>query len=318
MARRLGPMAAVGLAALLAGCVGSGPAANPTTEPAPTAAVTPIPTIAPTTAGPVEGQDACDLSLGTGRSTVACAGLSFDVSLPETCLTESCGLIVDVPGGVGSGEDAEANTGMAALGNAAGYVVVQPNTPEDGWNYPVDSVRIRSFLDQLIAALDLDPSRVHIGGHSNGGYMAWAFVCDHADLIASAAPLGAGASTDEHSSCDFDAPGHPSQEVDLFLAHGRVDAIVPFSTAVAQRDLVVAAWDMTETEVLADEPDYRWTRWTSPQGTVLEFLEFGWFRGMLAGHCYPGVATEAGCGSDTPIHYGQAALDFYMAHPKDE
>jgi len=198
--------------------------------------------------------------------------------------------------------------------------VVQPNTPEDGWNYPVDSVRIRSFLDQLIAALDLDldPNRVHVGGHSNGGYMAWAFVCDHADLIASAAPLGAGASTDEHSSCDFDVPGHPSQEVDLFLAHGRYDSIVPFSTAVVQRDPVVAAWSMTETDVLADEPDYRWTRWTSPQGTVLEFLEFEWFRGMLAGHCCPGVATEAGCGADTPIHYGQAALDFYIAHPRDE
>jgi poly(3-hydroxybutyrate) depolymerase len=297
MTRRLGPMAAVGLATLLAGCVASEPAVNPTTKLAP---------------------DVCSQSLGTGRSTVQCEGLSFDVSLPGTCLTGSCGLIIDVPGGVGSGEDAESNTGMAASGNAAGYVVVQPNTPGEGWNYPVDSGRIRSFLDRLIEALDLDRDRVHIGGHSNGGYMAWVFVCDHADLIASAAPLGAGATTDEHPSCDFDVPGHPSQKVDLFLTHGRTDEIVPFSTAVAQRDLVVAAWAMTESEVIADEPTYRWTRWTSPQGTVLEFLEFEWFGGMLAGHCYPGVSTEVGCGSDTPIHYGQAALDFYVAHPKDK
>ena len=315
---RLGPVAAVGLATLLAACAGSGPATNPTTQSAPTAAVTPIPTIAPTTAGPVEGREVCDLSLGTGRSAAQCEGISFDVSLPETCLTRSCGLIVDIPGGVDRGEDAEANTGMAALGNGAGYVVVQPNTPGDGWNYPVDSGRIRSFLDQLIAILDLDPNRVHIGGHSNGGYMAWVFVCDHADLIASAAPLGAGASTDEHPSCDFDVPGHPSQEVDIFLAHGRTDEVVPFSTAVAQRDLVVSAWSMTKSGVLADEPTYRWTRWTSAQGTVFEFLEFDWSGGMLGGHCYPGVTAEVGCGSDTPVDYGGAAFDFYMAHPKDE
>lgn len=306
MTRRLGPIAAVGLAALLAACAVGEPA------------VTPIPTFAPTAAGTLEGHDGCGQSLATGRSSVKCEGLSFDVSLPETCLTESCGLIVDLPGGVDSGEDAEANTGLAASGNAAGYVVVQPDTPGDGWNYPVDSVRIRSFLDQLIATLDLDPNRVHIGGHSAGGYMAWVFVCDHADLIASAAPLGAGASTEGHPSCDFDVPGHPSREVDLFLAHGRTDEIVPFSTAMTQRDLVVSAWAMTESEVLADEPTYRWTRWTSPQGTVLEFLEFEWSGGMLGGHCYPGVTAEVGCGSDTPIHYGQAALDFYMAHPKDE
>jgi poly(3-hydroxybutyrate) depolymerase len=305
MTCRLGPMAAMGLATLLAGCVASEPAVNPTT------------TLSPTAAGPIEGHDRCGQSLATGRSSVKCEGVSFDVSLPETCLTESCGLIVDLPGGVDSGEDAEANTGLAASGNAAGDVVVQPDTPGDGWNYSVDSGRIRSFLDQLIEALDLDRNRVHIGGHSNGGYMAWIFVCDHADLIASAAPLGAGAGTDEHPSCDFDVPGHPSQEVDLFLAHGRTDEIVPFSTAVAQRDLVVSAWAMTESEVLADEPTYRWTRWTGPQGTVLEFLEFEWSGGMLGGHCYPGVTAEVGCGSDTPIHYGQAALDFYLAHPKD-
>jgi len=229
----------------------------------------------------------------------------------------SCGLIVDIPGGVESGEIAERHTGMQELGNAAGYVVVQPDSPLDGWAYAVDSVRIRSFLDQLIEALGVDRTRVHIGGHSSGGFMAWVFVCDHADLIASAAPLGAGASLGEQPSCDFDVAGHPAEEVDILLAHGRNDEIVPFGTALAQRNLVVTAWAMTETAVLVDEPTYRWTRWTSPHGTVLEFLEFDWSGGALGGHCYPGVTDRIGCGSDTPVHYGKAALDFYIAHPRD-
>jgi len=177
---------------------------------------------------------------------------------------------------------------------------------------------MRSFLDQLIEALEVDQNRVHVGGHSAGGVMAWFFVCDHADLIASAAPLGAGASTEEDPSCDFDVSGHPSEEVDIFFAHGRNDSMVPFESALAQRDLVVNTWDMDETEVLADEPTYLWTRWTSPQGTVFEFLEFDWSGPFKGNHCYPGTSAEAGCGSDTPVHYGEAALEFYLAHPKDE
>jgi poly(3-hydroxybutyrate) depolymerase len=244
--------------------------------------------------------------------------MSFDVALPEGCLGGSCGLIVDIHGGRGSGKDAESHTGMQGLGNAAGYVVVQPSSPGIEWDYPVDSVGIRSFLDQVIEALDIDTDRVHMGGHSAGGYMTWIFVCDHADLIASAAPLGAGASTELDSSCDFDVAGSPSEEVDILLAHGRSDEMVPFDTALAQRDLVVAGWAMTESEVLAVEPTYRWTRWTNLEGTVFEFLEFDWQGGMFGSHCYPGVTAFAGCGSDTQVHYGEAALEFYMAHPKAE
>lgn len=272
----------------------------------------------PLTGGTVEDRVVCGQALAAGLSTVECEGLPFDVAVPEICLEGSCGVIVDVPGGVKNGEFAERHTGMQELGNAAGYVVVQPDNPGRSWDYPVDSVRMRSFLDQLIKALDLDGNRVHIGGHSVGGFMAWSFVCDHADLIASAAPLGAGASTGADPSCDFDVPGHPSEEVDIFLAHGRNDFVVPFDTALAQRDLVVTTWNMTETEVLADEPTYRWTRWTSPRGTVFEFLEFDWSGGSMSGHCYPGASADVGCGSDTPVQYGEAALDFYITHPKDE
>ncbi len=279
---------------------------------------TTVATSTTTTTAAVAAFVVCDQASNTGLSTVECEDLKFDVAVPEVCLEGSCGLIVDVPGGVQDGESAERHTGMQELGNAAGYVVVQPDNPGRWWDYPVDSVRMRSFLDQLIEVLDVDRNRVHIGGHSAGGYMAWALVCDHADLIASAAPLGAGASTDESPSCDFDVPGHPSEEVDIFLAHGRSDTMVSFDSALAQRDRVVSEWDMTETAVLADEPTYSWTQWTSPQGTVFEFLEFSWSGGFLGNHCYPGSAAEVGCGSDTPVHYAEAALDFYITHPKDE
>lgn len=326
---------------LIAGCGSSDDAAtDPTTDTSAATATTtaPVATVAapatstteatamattstttiPTGGLTVEKPMVCGQTIGAGFSAVRCEDMVFDVALPELCLGGSCGLIVDVHGYSGSGKDAESHTGMQGLGNAVGYVVVQPNSPGITWDFPIDSVGIRSFLDQLIPALDIDTNRVHIGGHSDGGYITWIFICDHADLVASAAPLGAGASTESGMSCDFDVAGSPSEDVDILLAHGRNDDIVPFDTALTQRDLVVTNWAMTESETLADEPTYRWTRWTNPEGTVFEFLEFDWQGGMLGNHCYPGVTDAVGCGSETPVHYGEAALEFYIAHPKDE
>jgi pimeloyl-ACP methyl ester carboxylesterase len=276
----------------------------------------------PTNDGVVVGA-VCGQDLTTGYSQVPCEEMSFDLAIPDACPEVGCGLIVDVHGYTGSGAVAEQHTGMQALGNDAGFVVVQPNNPEQSWDYTVDAGRIRSFLDQLIDGLALDSDRVHFGGFSQGGTMTWRFVCDHSDLIASAAPAGAGATYLEDYpvpaiSCDFDTEGHPAHEVDILYVHGRSDTDVPFETAVEQRDLVVSAWELTETEILVDEPDYRWTRWTSPERTAFEFLEHDWRGGFLGGHCYPGRAGKVGCGTDTPVAYGEAALQFYISHPKNE
>jgi poly(3-hydroxybutyrate) depolymerase len=249
--------------------------------------------------------------------------MSFDVAVPGVCSEIGCGLIVDVHGYTGDGTLAEQHTGLQSLGNDAGYVVVQPNNPEQSWDYLVDADRIRSFMDQLIDGLALDRDRIHFGGFSQGGTMTWRFICDHSDLIASAAPAGAGASyADDFPipsiSCDFDTQGSPSHETDILYVHGRSDTDAPFETALEQRDLVVSAWKMTETDVLIDEPDYRWTQWMSAQGTVFEFVEHNWQGGFLGGHCYPGREGKVGCGTDTPVAYGQAALQFYIDHPKNE
>jgi len=266
----------------------------------------------------------CDQELEAGFQRVGCEEMSFDVAVPDVCDERGCGLIVDVHGYTGNGAIAEQHTGMQDLGNDAGYVVVQPNNPKSSWEAEVDDDRVRSFMEQLIDGLALDRNRVHIGGFSEGGWMTWRFVCDNSDLIASAAPIGAGASYPNEEqpeppgvSCDFNSEGFPAEQVDILYMHGRSDTDVPFETAIEQRDLVVAAWDMVETEILADEPDYRWTRWTSPQGTVFEFLEHDWTRGLPGGHCYPGALGQVGCGTDTPVNYGEAALQFYIDNPKN-
>ena len=71
-------------------------------------------------------------------------------------------------------------------------------------------------------------------------------------------------------------------------------------------------------EVLADADDYRWTRWTNDSGTVLEFVEHSWIQpgSEGEGHCIPGADVPGGCGADTEVSYTDAALAFYLAHPK--
>ena len=287
----------------------------PTTTAAPTTTVAPAPasttTSAPTTTStsgtatatsPESALAECVASLVPGSSAVPCEGEVYDLGIPEECFATPCGLIVDFPPSGLNGEQTDAYTNMKALGNAAGYVVVQPNSSRAG--------KDRTFFDALIDALDIDVSRVHVGGASAGGSQAWYFVCHHADLIASAAPHASG-----RVYCESEGNRLPDEQVDILMLHGRKDST--FAQAVTQLEFVIGSWGMTANEVLADEPTYQWTRWTNEQGTVLEFVEFDWTTPTGDGHCYPGGVGSGGCGIDTPIHYGEAALDFYIAHPKD-
>jgi poly(3-hydroxybutyrate) depolymerase len=262
----------------------------------------------------------CGQRLSAGLAKVACEGMSFDVSVPPRCADDGCGLIVDVHGYSVDGAFAERHTGLQALGTAAGYVVVQPNSPKSSWEAGVDDDRVYRFLQRIVVSLSLDRDRIHFGGFSQGAFMTWRFVCDHADLIASAAPIAAGASAPDEDppgvSCDFDGTSSPAEEVDILYVHGTHDADEPFAAAVHERDLVVHAWSMVGPEVVADEPDYRWYRWTSPKGTVFEFVEHDWSGGVLGGHCYPGASAQVGCGDNTAVDYGEAALQFYIDHPK--
>jgi poly(3-hydroxybutyrate) depolymerase len=255
--------------------------------------------------------EVCGEPVESGLNTIECDGIAFDVSIPEVCLDESCGVIIDVHGDDMTGEWENDLTSMRELGNAAGYIVVHPNGPGGRWpSLSSDAAAIRAFVDDLLVATDGDRNRVHVGGASMGGIMTWHLVCDHADLIASAAPLAAGI------GCEFDDVRSPSAEVDVLVFHGVTDYRIYLGTARAQRDLAIDAWVMMEQDPIADEADYRWLRWMSHGGTELQFIEFEW-EGVTGGHCVPGADGRGGCGADNPVDYGEAALAFYIAHPKD-
>ena len=68
-----------------------------------------------------------------------------------------------------------------------------------------DDAYIMNIIDQVSAQYAVDPNRIYIIGHSNGGFMANRLACDHADRIAAVVNI-AGGSFAKTSMCKPAAP----------------------------------------------------------------------------------------------------------------
>ncbi|MDE0889649.1 MAG: hypothetical protein OSA40_09350 [Phycisphaerales bacterium] len=84
---------------------------------------------------------------------------------------------------------------------------------------PDDSSYLRGLIESLSEAYEVDPRRIHLVGHSNGGFMAHRMICDHPGLIAGIATL-AGATFENSEDCAFGEPVHVLQ------AHGTTDPVI--------------------------------------------------------------------------------------------
>ncbi|GMV39079.1 MAG: hypothetical protein AMXMBFR64_07950 [Myxococcales bacterium] len=288
---------------------------------------------APADAGSGTGPDGatpagCVTTTSAGHHHLPCAGLSYELHIPTACVSGGCGVVLDVHGMTMSGDQEDANTGLRALGEKHGYVVVQPNAtpdpPASSWS-EADDPLVHGFLLDVIVALKIDPARVHMTGFSQGGFMTWRFLCKHADLFASVAPAAACAGGG-FGACSFTGGDVPSRRVPTLFMHGTKDALVAFNCAKKQRDAVVAAWGLTETAVVSQDPNHLWTRWEG-EGALFEFVQHDYKAGspILGGHCYPGSADlngglpgqlfGYGCLGTNAFTWGEALMEFFIAHP---
>lgn len=78
---------------------------------------------------------------------------------------------------------------------------------------------LTDLLDAIKAQMNVDPARVHLIGHSNGGFMSYHMACDRSELIASIASL-AGATFKNPLAC---TPGEP---VHVLQIHGTADTTI--------------------------------------------------------------------------------------------
>jgi poly(3-hydroxybutyrate) depolymerase len=267
---------------------------------------------------PAPEPDDCIQSVEPGHQTLTCEGLSFELGVPPVCLEQACGLIFDVHGFGMNAVLEQDHTKLRDRGNAEGYIVVQPSAPgallQASWSESHDT-SILAIMQRVQRVWHVDAKRIHFGGYSQGAFMTWRFVCAHADIIASAAPIAGG------QGCSGTGPQTPAREVPVFYTHGRTDGLVPFATATAQRDGWTANLAFAQTEVISEAADHKWTRYQNANGTVFEFAEHAWECAFslgtrpLAGHCFPGSELFLGCGATNAFNYGQAVIEFYKNHP---
>jgi pimeloyl-ACP methyl ester carboxylesterase len=248
----------------------------------------------------------------------------MDVEIPPACTKAgACGLIVDAHGMTMNAQMEDDNTNMRALGAQHGYVVVQPNARGaptfTSWSADSDDPILAAFIPDAVAALGVNPKRVHFTGFSDGGEASFRFLCKHADLFASVAPAAG-------EGCSFKDGDRPSREIPILYMHGTQDGLVDFqSNAIPQRDAIVAGWNMGP-GVQADQgAGFVRTRFTSPNGTVFEFLQHDYEADsfLLRGHCYPGSQDKGdqpgqlfplNCVPPNAFTWGEEVVKFFMAH----
>jgi polyhydroxybutyrate depolymerase len=91
-----------------------------------------------------------------------------------------------------------------------------------GFGKTVDDVAyLTAVIDDVKARYAVDPKRVFLVGHSNGGFMSHRLACDRASRIAGIVSL-AGAAWADPSRCS------PSEPVSVLQVHGSLDAIIRY------------------------------------------------------------------------------------------
>lgn len=181
---------------------------------------------------------------------------------------------------------------------------------------PVDDVAyLTSLIDEASQRFNIDPARVHLVGHSNGGFMAHRMACDVAPRIASIVSL-AGVEHFDETLCDAVSP------VSVLQIHGTADTTIgyagvatgpmqyPGSEETALRWATRAGCTVAQTE---DGADINLD--TALPGDETEVLRYS------AG-CTAGIEVElwrivnGGHIPALPSDFASRVLDFIEAHPK--
>jgi dienelactone hydrolase len=272
-------------------------------------------------AGTGGGSGGCITDASPGHHVFACdGGVAYDVEVPAACAAGGCGLVLDMHGWTMNASEEDKGTGMRALGQKNGYVVVQPNAPGvlPSWDQATHAPLVFAFVSTAAAAWRTDPKRAHVMGFSQGGGMTWRMVCAHADFFASAAPLSG------LPGCEYTGADVPGREVPVMQVHGHKDNVLDFTTyAIPERDAALAYWKEGPGMVFQTDAGHTATRYLTAAGTPFEFWEHDYAAGssFLGGHCFPGGSDvgpsviQFGCMDQGTFVFGQVAMQFFLDHP---
>ena len=147
-------------------------------------------------------------------------------------------LLIVLHGYSSSGQEHDTYLNLGRMAEQRGFLYAYPDGTFDTtgnrfWNatdaccdFDRSHVDDAGYLADVIAevgtSLALDPKRVYLVGHSNGGFMSYGMSCAHADLIAAMVSL-AGATFAKSAMCA------PTVPVAVLQIHGTADDTVVFT-----------------------------------------------------------------------------------------
>ncbi|MGI9097420.1 MAG: alpha/beta hydrolase family esterase [Solirubrobacteraceae bacterium] len=136
-------------------------------------------------------------------------------------------LVVALHGGGASGRFMNGYSGLAAVGDRAGFVAVFPDAtgPQRFWNLnattaPDDVGFVEALLEHVATVACVDPARVYAVGVSNGGGLATRLGCELSERVAGIVVVAGGFG--RLPQC------HPERPVSVLEIHGSNDASVPY------------------------------------------------------------------------------------------
>jgi polyhydroxybutyrate depolymerase len=240
-------------------------------------------------------------------------------------------LVILLHGYSAAGGIEEGYLNLTELSDARGFLYAYPDGTVDAlgyrfWNATdaccgagARNVDDSSYLSHLIVEIEarytIDPKKVFLVGHSNGGFMSYRMACDHSDQIAAIASL-AGAMWADVTQCHAPAP------VSVLEIHGTSDAVINYMggdiAGNAYPSAAISVLDWATLDGCGATPD------TSAPPLDLE--------GALPGDettvttygsgCRPGGHAELWSiqgGSHVPTlgpNFTSDIVDFLLAHPK--
>ena len=226
-AGRAGRAAVTGLLVLgvATGCASSGDTDSADGAGPPTTAETAPETTTTTAPGCAEADPP---AAGTERVELTSGGDDrwYDRTVPTGYDGEPTPLVVDLHGYLSGAEGQAAMSGFGATAEQEGFVLATPQGNGDlpYWNavphddLPDDVAFVAAVIDDVSAAVCIDPDRVYVDGVSNGAFLASLVACELADRVAAVAAVAGLLVPDDCA---------PSRPVPVLAVHGTADRYVP-------------------------------------------------------------------------------------------
>jgi polyhydroxybutyrate depolymerase len=171
---------------------------------------------------------------------------------PRLDLSQPSPLVLVLHGAAMNAQMMVSFSGMNAQADVSRFIAVYPNGT--GWQNtllrwnsggigpeqqtPDDVAFLRALLDDLAAALKVDPRRVFAAGLSNGGMMSYRLATEMSDRIAAIAAVG-GTLTVRNPQ--------PARAVPAIHFHGTDDRIVPYTGPVRRHPSGISFQSVPET-----------------------------------------------------------------------